>query len=83
MGIHSFTDISVNNMSPWLGNKGDPTFLQIPRGGGGLLRGKKDRDDRRKSYILIEYQPIKFAHPKYTSWSKINLKIPISRSLLY
>ena len=43
---------------------------------GGVLRGKKDRDDRRKSYktTLKNTKPQNLRTLKYTTWSKINLK---------
>ena len=54
-----------------------------PRPPRGALCGKKDRDDRQKSYKdtlkISSYENLRT--PKGTPWSNINLKIPISRSL--
>ena len=57
--------------------------LHVP--GGGVLWGKKDRDDHRKSYKTTPQKILSHNNLrtlKHTSWSKINLKIPINRSLL-
>ena len=49
---------------------------RLPEGGGGVLRGKKDRDDRRKSWktTLKNTKLWNLRTLKYTSSSKINLK---------